>query len=366
MPPKTGLITREWRVAQPSQRFEGLQLQESQIGPLGATDVLVKVHAVSIQHRDIMVAKGQYPLPQVCCHTALGTNLMMVPCSVKPSTVLGSDAAGEVICVGSEVTNWRVGDRVAANFHVAHIHGALSRTVPGGALGAEIDGVLSTYKMFPAEALVAIPAHLSFDEASTLPCAAVTAYNALIGGPHPLKGGDTVLVEGTGGVATFAVQIALASGATPIVLTSSNRKAETLRKLGVEHIINYREVPNWDVEVLKLTAGEGVDRVIEVCGGQTINKAIQCTRFDGTISAIGIVDEAVSSPDLLVHIIKKGVIVRGIKIGSRTQFENMNRLFSARQVRPVVDKIFSFDDLVEALQYLDAQKHVGKVVVKVA
>lgn len=319
------------------------------MGPLGASDVLVKVHAVSLQYRDMVVSKGVYSLP------------------VKPSVILGSDAAGEVVAVGRDVASqWKAGDRVAANFNVLHTHGDLTTETAQGTLGAARDGVLSTYKVFPASALVRIPPHLTYAEASTLPCAAVTAYNALLGGPHPLKGGDSVLIEGTGGVSIFALQIALASGAVPIVLTSSAAKVDAVRKLGAECVINYREVREWEGEVRKLTGGEGVDHVVEVAGGQTLDRALRATRLGGTISAIGIVDNLASSPDLFIQCIVRGVIIRGVQIGSRAQFEDLNRLLAARKIHPVVDRVFPFDRLVDALKYLESQQHVGKVVVQVA
>lgn len=223
-------------------------------------------------------------------------------------------------------------------------------------------------KVLPAEALVKIPEHLSYEEASTLPCAAVTAYNALLSGLHPLKGGDTVLVEGTGGVSIFALQFALASGAVPIVLTSSAAKVTAVRKLGAEHVINYKEVPNWEEEVLRLTDGRGVDHVVEVSGTETLGKAIKCTRYGGSINAVGFVTGVDPGPETNVYILSlmKALVLRGILVGSRTQFEDMNRLISARKIKPVVDKVFPFDELVDALKYLESQKHVGKVVVKIA
>ncbi|EJD37479.1 NAD(P)-binding protein [Auricularia subglabra TFB-10046 SS5] len=347
MSSRTQFTARQWRISDPPTGFDALRLQEAPVGELGPSDVLVKVKAVSLQFRDMVISKGIYSLP------------------VKPSAVLGSDAAGEVVAVGSGVSKWRAGDRVASNFNILHIHGDLTTATAQGTLGAAVDGVLSTYKIFPAEALVRVPEHLSYEEASTLPCAAVTAYNALLSGPQPLKGGDTVLIEGTGGVSIFALQLVLASGAVPIVLTSSEAKIAAVRKLGAEHVINYKEVPDWDVEVRKLTGGEGVDHVIEVSGGQTLDKALRSVRLGGTISAIGIVDNLASSPDLFIQCIVKGVVIRGIQIGSRTQFENLNKLLAARKVHPVVDRVFPFEQLADALKYLESQKHVGKVVIEV-
>ncbi|KZV81636.1 NAD(P)-binding protein [Exidia glandulosa HHB12029] len=336
--------TREWRVSEPPAGFDALRLQEAQIPALKSHDVLIKIRAVSLQFRDMLVANGQYPL------------------GVKKSPVLGSDAAGEVVAVGSEVAKWKAGDRVMSNFNLEHIHGDLTTKSANAALGAPIDGVLTTYKILPSEALVSIPEHLSFEEASTLPCAALTAYNALMK-PNPLKGGDTVLVEGTGGVSIFALQFALASGATPIVITSTDEKEAIVRKLGAKHVINYKKVPDWEQEVLKLTGGEGVDHTLEVSGTQTLKKAIDCTRYGGTISAIGFVTGG-SQPNPNSRPQQPKLQPKRTELGRR--FEDMNRLISATGLRPVVDKVFAYETLPDALKYLQSQKHVGKVVVKVA
>ncbi|RPD77235.1 NAD(P)-binding protein [Lentinus tigrinus ALCF2SS1-7] len=338
--------TREYRLPK-VDGFHNLTLQEAPIPKLKSTEVLVKVYAVSLQYRDLIVAKGQYPLGQ------------------KENPVPGSDMAGEIIAVGEEVKGWKVGDRVCANFAVDHIFGDATEEIKMTGLGAPIDGVLTEYKVLPAHSLVHIPEHLDYEEASTLPCAALTAYNALLGG-NPLKGGDIVLVQGTGGVSIFGLQIAVASGATVIATSSSDKKLEIAKRLGATHVINYKTTPDWDKEVLKITNGRGVDHVVEVGGPGTIMKSVNATRYGGQIHVIGFVAGQADVSQLPGMILGKAIHVRGILIGSRTQFEDMNRLLSAVKLKPVVDKVFDFEHVQEAYEYQWSQHHVGKVVVKVS
>ncbi|KZT64900.1 NAD(P)-binding protein [Daedalea quercina L-15889] len=338
--------TREYRLPK-VDGFHNLTLKEASIPPPKSTEVLVKVHAVSLQYRDLMVATGQYPLGQ------------------KENLVPGSDLAGEILAVGDDVKGWAVGDKVCANFATDHIFGDVDDQIKGTGLGAPIDGVLTEYKVLPAHSLVKIPHGYSYIEASTLPCAAVTAYNALLS-LNPLKGGDTVLVLGTGGVSIFALQFAVASGATVIATSSSDNKLAIAKKLGAAHLINYKKTPDWEKEVLRITGGRGVDHVIEVGGAGTINKSIASARFGGTVSVIGFVAGAGDMSNLPGFILNRGVIVRGILIGSRVQFEAMIRLINATGLKPVVNKVFQFTDLRAGYEYLESQQHVGKVVIQVA
>ncbi|KAK0224338.1 chaperonin 10-like protein [Armillaria fumosa] len=225
--------------------YRNLVLQTTPLPALRSTSVLVKVHAVSLQYRDLLVAWGQYRLSNIQDN--------LVPCS---------DMAGEVIATGSEVTRWKVGDRVCANFSTDHLDGDVTKEILDTSLGGGQHGVLTEYRAFPDYSLVKIPEHLSYEEASTLPCAALTAYNALLG-PKPVKAGDTVLVLGTGGVSIFGLQLAVASGATVIATSSSDAKLAIAKKFGAAHIINYNTTPDWDKEVLRLTEGRGVDHILE-------------------------------------------------------------------------------------------------------
>lgn len=330
--------------------YRNLVLQTTPLPALRSTNVLVKVHAVSLQYRDLLVASGQYRLSSVQDD--------LVPCS---------DMAGEVIATGSEVTRWKVGDRVCANFSTDHLDGDVTAEIMGTSLGGGQHGVLTEYRAFPDYSLVKIPEHLSYEEASTLPCAALTAYNALLG-PKPVKAGDTVLVLGTGGVSIFGLQLAVASGATVIATSSSDNKLAIAKKLGAAHIINYNTTPDWDKEVLRITEGRGVDHILEVGGPGTLEKSLAAVRYAGYIHIIGFVAQ---NPAVLSSVIGpcigKAIILRGILIGSVAQFESMNRLLRARpeETRPVVDKVFTFEEAIDAYAYLESQKHVGKVVIRV-
>ncbi|EEB91146.1 hypothetical protein MPER_10541 [Moniliophthora perniciosa FA553] len=340
--PKT---TREYYLTEIGT-YENLKLREVPLSPPKSFEVLVKIHAVSLQYRDLIISKGQYrvsPPPE------------LVPCS---------DMAGEVVAVGEEVTGWKKGDRVCANFAADHIHGDITAEIQRTGHGGQIHGVLTQYKVFRPHSLVKIPDHLSFEEASTLPCAALTAYNALWG-PVPLKSGDTVLVLGTGGV---SICFAVASGATAIATSSSDEKLKIAQKLGAKHVINYKNHPDWDKKVLEVTNGRGVDHVIEVGGPGTLDKSMSAVRYHGWIHTIGFISgPGEGQENVIMQSISKAFSIRGIQIGSVAQFEDMNRMIRANPdtTRPVVDKVFPFDDAIKAYAYLESQAHVGKVVIKV-
>ncbi|KAF9815574.1 hypothetical protein IEO21_04495 [Rhodonia placenta] len=344
---------REYRL--PEVGIHNLTLREAATSPINASEVLVKVHAVSLQshsarqYRDLLVSRGQYPL---------GQKDNVIPCS---------DMAGEIVAVGNDVKGWKIGDRVCSNFAVDHIFGDVTDEIKLTGLGGPIDGVLTEYKTLPAHSLVLIPENLSYEEASTLPCAALTAYNAL-SGPIPLKGGDYLLVQGTGGVSIFGLQLAIASGASVIVTSSSDEKLKIAKKLGAKHLINYKKTPDWEKEVLKITNGRGVDHVIEVGGAATIKKSIASVRYGGSVHVVGHIapDGSVDLVHLPIALLIRTANLRGILIGSRTQFEDMNRLITANGIKPLVDKVFKFEEAREAYKYLESQKHVGKVVIKVS
>ncbi|KAJ3500543.1 hypothetical protein NMY22_g19228 [Coprinellus aureogranulatus] len=279
--------------------YKDLQKREVPVPQLGPTEVLVKIHAVSLQYRDLAIAKGQY---------GAGLTENFVPCS---------DLAGEVVAVGYSVSEWKVGDRVASNFCTDHIYGEHTTEIGKSALGGAQDGVLTQYRVLPAHGLVRIPSHFSYVQASTLPCAAVTAYNALHG-PVPIKAGDYVLVQGTGGVSIFALQFAVASGATVIATSSSNEKLKEAEKLGAKYLINYKETPDWDKEVQRITGGVGVDHIIEVGGPSTLLQSINAARIGGRVNLIGFLLAAPDKADLAEYIfpiIRKAIQIRGIFIG---------------------------------------------------
>ncbi|KAF8831762.1 hypothetical protein HHX47_DHR1001233 [Lentinula edodes] len=312
-----------------------LSSKESQLPPLRSHEVLVKVYAVSLQLPD-----------------------EVVPCS---------DMAGEVIAVGDEAgSQWKKGDRVCANFAADHIAGDITPEIQKTAHGGAIHGVLTQYKAFSPHSLVAIPDHLSFEEASTLPCAALTAYNALMG-PVPLKGGDTIVVLGTGGVSIHGLQIALASGAKVIVTSSSDEKLQIATNLGAHHVVNYKTTPNWHEEILELTGGRGADHILEVGGPDSLEKSLKAVRMAGWVHAIGVIGGGTPT-EVMMPTIQKACFIRGIQIGSIAQFKDMNRLLSLHPevTRPVIDKVFPFEEALKAYEYLESQAHVGKVVIKVA
>ncbi|KAJ7451397.1 alcohol dehydrogenase superfamily protein [Mycena latifolia] len=302
--------------------------------------VLVKTHAVSLQFRDLLIATQQYPS------------------SVLPNLVPCSDIAGEVIAVGEDVKLWKAGDR---------LNDVQTPETDQSALGGATQGVLTEYRSFRFS-LVAIPPHLTYEETSTLPCAAVTAYNALLSGYEPLKADYTVLIQGTGGVSIFALQFAVASGATVIATSSSDEKLKVAKDLGPEHVINYKTAPDWDRETLKLTGGVGVDRVIEVAGNATLGRSINSVRLGRSIDIIGLVcgPNDAGPVDIIVPTIFCSLKIRGLYVGSVSQFHDMNKLITAnpKTTRSIIDCVCPFEEAKEAFTYLSSQAHVGKVVIK--
>ncbi|KAK7049353.1 hypothetical protein VNI00_005954 [Paramarasmius palmivorus] len=341
--------TREYYLSEVGS-YQNLKSREAPLAPPKSFEVLVKIHAVSLNYRDLIISNGRYPVTP--------------PKDLVPV----SDMAGEIIAVGEDVKGWKVGDRVCANFAADHVAGDITPEIQRTGHGGQIHGMLTQYKVLRPHSLVKIPDHLSFEEASTLPCAALTAYNALWG-PVPLKSGDTVLILGTGGVSIFGLQFAVASGATVIATSSSDAKLAIAKKLGAKHLINYKNDPDWDKKVLEVTNGRGVDHVIEVGGPGTLEKSMSAVRYHGWIHTIGFVSGAGSGQEnVIMQSIRKAFSIRGIQIGSVAQFEDMNRLIRANPdvTRPVIDKVFSFDEAKEAYAHLESQAHVGKVVIKVA
>ncbi|KFY82545.1 hypothetical protein V498_08558 [Pseudogymnoascus sp. VKM F-4517 (FW-2822)] len=343
--------TRQWTV-QGQTGFNDLKFSLSAPVPkLGDHDVLVKIRFASLNFRDLAILKNNYPFP---------VNLPMVP---------GSDGAGEVVAVGARVTRFKPGHKVVTLFNQGHLGGSLDLTSVASGLGGVLNGTLGDYGVFDQQGLVEMPSTLSFQEASTLSCAALTAWNSLFGlESRSLKAGQTVLTQGTGGVSIFAAQFALAAGATVIATTSSNAKAGTLKALGVHHVINYREDPNWGETAKSLTRGhEGVDFVVEVGGVTTIKQSLASIKIDGVISIIGFVGG--SSPDQpsFLDVLSNICTVRGVFVGSRLQFEDMNRAIEVNGIKPIIDeKVYPLEHLKEAYQYMWDQKHFGKLTVKVA
>jgi NADPH:quinone reductase-like Zn-dependent oxidoreductase len=306
----------------------------------GYGQVLIKLRAVSLNYRDLMVVKGLYnpklPLP-------------MIPFS---------DGVGEVVAVGEGVTRVKIGDRVAGIFFQKWLCGELTEAKAQSALGGAIDGLLTEYAVLDEDGVVHVPEHLTDAEGATLPCAAVTAWNALItsGG---VKAGDTVLVQGTGGVSIFALQFAQLLGARVIATSSSDEKLEKVRQLGAWETINYQQTPDWGKKVQELTA-IGVDYVVEVCGAGTLNQSLRAVRYGGQISLIGVLSGG-SGEISTASILRKNVRVQGIYVGSREMFEAMNKAIALHKLHPVVDRVFPFNEAPEALKYMESGAHFGKI-----
>jgi NADPH:quinone reductase-like Zn-dependent oxidoreductase len=323
--------------------IENLAQSERDEPQAAANEVVVRFRAASLNFRDLMFVKGTYN-----------------PKAKLPAVPL-SDGAGEVVAIGERVTKWRVGDRVCPIFAQGWIDGPPSMQKNRNALGAgDLDGVLREYGAFNEEGLVKIPDHLSFEEAATLPCAAVTAWHALVNSGN-LKAGETVLPLGTGGVSVFALQFAKLHGARVIITSSSDEKLDRARQLGADETINYRTTPEWDKEVLRLTNRLGVDHVIEVGGTGTLSRSLNAVRVGGQVDLIGVLT---SGGDFNpISVLMKGVRLQGIFVGSRRMFEEMNRAIEANHMKPVIDQTFTFEEAREALRYMESGSHFGKLVI---
>lgn len=323
--------------------IEALVLVDRPLPKPGPRQILVKMRAVSLNYRDLLIVKGQYP-------------------GLRPPLVPVSDGVGEVVEAGEGATRFKSGDRVAGIFLQRWIAGSFSRESARSALGGDLDGVLSEYVLFDQEGLVSLPQHLTDEEAATLPCAAVTSWNALMCAGQ-VKPGDSVLVLGTGGVSVFALQFAKLAGARVIITSSSDEKLERARRLGADDAINYKNIANWEERVLELTGGVGVDHVVEVGGAATLPKSLRCARIGGQVSLIGILGGG--SVELLIPLVLvKNLRLQGIYVGSREMFEAMNRAIDRSRLRPVVDRVFRFEEAREAFRYLESGAHFGKIAIR--
>lgn len=346
----TPATTSQWTI-QGVDGFDSLKLEESAPLPqLGDHDCLIQIEAVSLNYRDLSIPKGKYPFP---------TSLPVIPCS---------DASGVILATGPRVTRLKEGDKVCTAFNQGHVGGPITPEAAMTGLGGSLDGTLRKHGVFEDSGLVSMPQSLSAEEASTLSCAAVTAWNALHGlTGKGLKPGDVVLTQGTGGVSVFAVQFAVAAGATVIATTSSDEKAEKLKALGAHHVINYKSEPNWGEVAKKLTpGGHGADHILEVGGPKTMTQSLNAVKLEGVISIIGYLGGMSRDQPGFLECLSHLCTVRGVLVGSRMQFEDMNRAIDASKIKPVVDeRVFKFEEVKEAYQYMWDQKHFGKVVIKV-
>jgi NADPH:quinone reductase-like Zn-dependent oxidoreductase len=328
---------RIYLVSKGSTGFDGLKRAERERPAPAAGQVLVRMRAASLNFRDLAVLSGKY-----------------IRGPVMHDVIPMSDGAGEVVAVGAAVKDIAVGDRVAATF---------TQGDPPAALGSPLDGVLTEYALFEPRGLLKVPEHLSFEEAATLPCAGVTAWNALYHG-RPLKPGDTVVTLGTGGVSIFALQLAKLGGARVIITSSHDEKLERAKELGADEVINYKRHPDWEKQVLELTGGLGADKVVDLAGVGTLPHSYQAVGPGGEVLVIGVLTrpEGDLSPYPLMM---KGATLRGIFVGGREHFEGLMKAVAVNRLAPIIDKTFDFDSAPRAFEYLKSAQHFGKVVISI-
>ena len=332
-----------WRI--PAFGIDNLEFIDAPPPKPGAGEVLIKVQAVSLNYRDLMIVTGRYN-PKMA--------LPRVPVS---------DGAGEVVAVGEGVTRVKAGERIAGIFMQNWLDGPGTAQKHKGALGGDINGMLAEYVVLPESGVVPVPGHLSWEEAATLPCAGVTAWNAVVQAGN-IKAGDTVVIQGTGGVSIFALQFAKALGARVLGTSSSDEKLARAGKLGLDAGVNYKQTPDWAQWVLEQTNGEGADLVIEVGGAGTFAQSLKAIRVCGTVAQIGVLSQT-SEPLNIVPILHNQIHIQGIYVGSRADFLEMNRAVTQTKLKPVVDEVFTFDQARRALRRMQDGAHFGKLVIRV-
>jgi NADPH:quinone reductase-like Zn-dependent oxidoreductase len=333
---------RAWEIVSDGG-VDALALNDRAMPGPGPGQVLIQVHASSINYRDLTTIEDP------------------VSRNLPYPTVPNSDAAGEVVAIGDGVDGFSVGDRIATCFFEAWPDGTITPAAMASALGGARQGVLAEHVVLNADSVVPVPAHLDWRQAATLPCAALTAWHALTE-PEPIAAGDTVLLLGTGGVSVFAQQFCRAMGARTIVTSSSDAKLQRMRDLGAAETVNYRETPDWESTVLEMTDGAGVDRIVEVGGPGTLQKSLEAVRVGGHIALIGLLAGAQATVAPL-SIMRKSISVRGIYVGSRRQFLDMNKAITEHHIEPVVDQTFAFDDARAAYHRMRGAEHFGKLVI---
>ncbi|KAJ5573359.1 uncharacterized protein N7459_007786 [Penicillium hispanicum] len=342
----------------PLEGLDSLRRTEAPMSAAGPGEVLVEIHTVSLNYRDVEVSKGEYKH-----HKTAEQKATIVPCS---------DMCGRIIEVGSGVSQWAVGDRVLSTFLPEHQTGQVTEKELAGSIGLPLDGVLASHRVFPAHGLVPAPSYMSDEEACTLPIAAVTAWMS-INGMRPIGQnggqGEYILLQGTGGVAIAGLQIAKAAGAKVIITSSSDTKLDQARKLGADFTVNYRTTPNWEVAVMQYTKNHGADIILETGGAQTLRKSFDCIAFGGLIDCIGYVSGKVDSADDRLNVnllaLRRNVTLKGIINGPRDRFEEMIRFYEAHRIHPVVNRVFPFVESKEAFKFLESGSHFGKVVIKI-
>ncbi len=321
-----------------------LKLFDAPVRPPADTEVLVRVKAVSLNRRDVMILKGSYPL---------GPRDSLVPLS---------DGAGEVVAIGARVSRFHVGDRVAATFFQKWVAGRPPPGATASALGGALDGMLSQFVTLDEEGLVKLPPSLSYEEGASLPCAAVTAWDGLVTRGR-MQPGDYVLLLGTGGVSSFGLQIARAAGAKPVITSSSDAKLERARRLGAVGTVNYRTTPDWDQGVRTATDGHGADQILEVGGAGTLPKSLASVAAGGHIALIGGLSGF--GGDIPVGaLVGRNASASGIFVGSRADFEALNAFIEQHQLKPVIERVFEFKDAAAAYAYMDSADLFGKIVIR--
>ena len=341
-------------LAVPIRQFglEHLKTSELPMPEVVPRTVLIKIHAVSLNYRDLLVVKGLYN-PRMA--------LPRIPCS---------DGSGEIVALGEGVSRVAVGDRVCGIFMQRWLDGALTADKSKAALGGDVDGMLAEYVVLHEDGVVRFPEHLTYEEAATLPCAGVTAWNALqYGGDpaRPIVAGETVLIQGTGGVSIFALQFATLLGAKVIGTSSSEEKLARVSSMGLAAGCNYRERPEWWKWAVETTEGAGVDRIIEVGGAGTFGQSLRAAKVGGMVAQIGVLSGgAVTDALALAPILHKQLRVQGIYVGSRTMFEKMNDAIAKAGLHPVVDRVFPLQETRDAFQHMESAAHFGKIVIRVA
>jgi NADPH:quinone reductase-like Zn-dependent oxidoreductase len=324
--------------------ISSLELVEKPYPKLLPNEVLVKMAANSLNYRDLMVVTGYS--------------------SWKPPVgrVPVSDGVGIIVEKGSAVTSLSVNDRVAGLFLPKWIDGKLTDEKLGGSLGgAKTNGLLQEYAVFDHNEVIKVPDFLSDEEAATLPCAGLTAWHGVIE-KGDIQPGSMVLIQGTGGVSLFSAQFALMAGAEVILLSSSDEKLDLGKKMGINHLINYRQIPQWEKDVMNITSGRGVDHIVEVVGGSHINRSMNTIAIDGTIAVIGLMGGLSAELDT-VKIMSRQIRLQGIEVGSKEMFTHMNEALAAHQIHPIIDHVYPFEDAKSAFSHLE-KGATGKIVIK--